>query len=436
MDLKTVMEGLTGKLRPVDEAGIPKLVQDARPLIFYEHDFYDPVKLPALETKILNHYLFREICDTPVSRWKFLFNRKLAEILPYYNDLYKSAELDYNPLWDVDYTVEEELGEQTERDTSKTSTHTTEESASVHQEGTDKVTQTDGRDTTRTTDLTGNAADKTVSSNDSTETRSDTGSTTSTSKKDETANGTDTDSIDETVTDTKDGKVIHSSHQTGKDITQYSTDNTTSATGDTSGTSTTKTSDTPTTYVDAFLADKYLSNVSQTKDVRSDTSGTTDKKNEDTTLNKTADTDATDTDKTTVTTTKEAGNTTTHANKVIGNSTVEGSQQSDGTTTTNDDGTVDVTRSNTSKTTEVGKDDFSGVKAGERESDETSSKSGNASGSERGTDSGTRSHKMVRHEHGRKGGSYAQQILEYRRTLLNIDLMLIDELEECFFMVY
>lgn len=56
--------------------------------------------------KILKHYYTREIgCET-VGLWQLWMNRKLEEIMPYYNQLYISAELKFNPFHDVDYRRE------------------------------------------------------------------------------------------------------------------------------------------------------------------------------------------------------------------------------------------------------------------------------------------------------------------------------------------
>ena len=54
--------------------------------------------------KILKHYYLREICSETVGIWKLWLNTRLEEILPYYNQLYKSALLEFNPLYDVNIT--------------------------------------------------------------------------------------------------------------------------------------------------------------------------------------------------------------------------------------------------------------------------------------------------------------------------------------------
>lgn len=65
-------------------------------------DFFDESYRAILCQKILKHYYLREIgCET-VGIWKLWLNTRLEEIMPFYNQLYKSALIEFNPLYDVD----------------------------------------------------------------------------------------------------------------------------------------------------------------------------------------------------------------------------------------------------------------------------------------------------------------------------------------------
>lgn len=59
-------------------------------------------------SKILKHYYLREIGAETVGIWKLWMNTKLEEIMPYYNQLYESALLEFDPFKDVDYKKEHE----------------------------------------------------------------------------------------------------------------------------------------------------------------------------------------------------------------------------------------------------------------------------------------------------------------------------------------
>lgn len=58
--------------------------------------------------KILKHYYTREIGLETVGLWQLKLETKLSEIMPYYNELYKTALLKYDPFRDVDYYTEHE----------------------------------------------------------------------------------------------------------------------------------------------------------------------------------------------------------------------------------------------------------------------------------------------------------------------------------------
>ena len=66
---------------------------------------FDPNYAAVLYPKILKHYYFDEIAHETVAHFIFRLNTKLDEILPYYNQLYRSALIEFDPLGDTDYTI-------------------------------------------------------------------------------------------------------------------------------------------------------------------------------------------------------------------------------------------------------------------------------------------------------------------------------------------
>lgn len=64
--------------------------------------FFDEEYRSVLCQKILKHYYLREIGSETVGIWKLWINTRLEEIMPFYNQLYKSALIEFNPLYDVD----------------------------------------------------------------------------------------------------------------------------------------------------------------------------------------------------------------------------------------------------------------------------------------------------------------------------------------------
>lgn len=70
----------------------------------FDFPIFDENYRQVLCKKILKHYYTREIAHESVGRWKLALNAKLNEIMPYYNQLYKSELLEFNPFYDVDLT--------------------------------------------------------------------------------------------------------------------------------------------------------------------------------------------------------------------------------------------------------------------------------------------------------------------------------------------
>ena len=73
----------------------------------FDFDFpiFDESYRSVLETKILRHYYTREIGLETVGLWKHFMNMRLNEIMPYYNKLYNSELLEFNPLYNVKYDI-------------------------------------------------------------------------------------------------------------------------------------------------------------------------------------------------------------------------------------------------------------------------------------------------------------------------------------------
>lgn len=68
--------------------------------------FFDEAYRSVLCSKILKHYYMREICCETVGIWTLWMNTRLEEIMPYYNQLYESAKIEFNPMHDVNLTRE------------------------------------------------------------------------------------------------------------------------------------------------------------------------------------------------------------------------------------------------------------------------------------------------------------------------------------------
>lgn len=119
--LRYICETLAGYTESKGLSDVDTIISAARPLLFnFSYPITDTAYKPVLENKIIKHYYMREIGLETVGLFRFYLNEKMNLIMPYYDSLYRSAALEFNPFHDVDYTITHE-GEKSE-ETDKTTT--------------------------------------------------------------------------------------------------------------------------------------------------------------------------------------------------------------------------------------------------------------------------------------------------------------------------
>lgn len=90
-----------------DLSDVKTAIECGRKKIFtFDYDLFDNNYKGVIETKFLRHYYTREIGHETVGLWKLKLEDKWLMKLPYYNKLWESAMLEFNPFNDVDYFVE------------------------------------------------------------------------------------------------------------------------------------------------------------------------------------------------------------------------------------------------------------------------------------------------------------------------------------------
>ena len=99
-EVRFICEVNSGLNESVGYSKIEDVITGAMPKIFdFDFPIFDESYRSVLERKILRHFYTREICEETVGLWKLRLNTRLNEIMPYYNKLYKSELLDFNPLY-------------------------------------------------------------------------------------------------------------------------------------------------------------------------------------------------------------------------------------------------------------------------------------------------------------------------------------------------
>lgn len=102
-EVRSICEVNAGLEESVGASQVDDVIANAVDKIFnFSFPIFDEEYRKVLEVKILKHFYTREIGFETVGLWKLKLNTKLNEIMPYYNQLYKSELLEFNPLYDVD----------------------------------------------------------------------------------------------------------------------------------------------------------------------------------------------------------------------------------------------------------------------------------------------------------------------------------------------
>ncbi len=104
-EVRFICESEAGLTESVGFNSIDSILDLAVPKVFnFDFPIYDEAYRFVLEKKILRHFYTREIALETVGLWKLKLQDRLCMIMPYYNKLYESALLDFNPFYDYDLT--------------------------------------------------------------------------------------------------------------------------------------------------------------------------------------------------------------------------------------------------------------------------------------------------------------------------------------------
>lgn len=104
-EVRSICESLAGFDSSKGYMSTQEIIENSRSKIFsFNYPIFDNEYKSVLETKILKHFYGREIGAETFGRWQLWLDARMNEIMPYYNKLYESELLEFNPFNDVDYT--------------------------------------------------------------------------------------------------------------------------------------------------------------------------------------------------------------------------------------------------------------------------------------------------------------------------------------------
>ena len=172
-EVRYICEVNSGLNESVGYSKIDDVIIKAIPKIFdFSFPIFDENYRSVLEKKILKHFYTREICEETVGLWKLRLDTRLNEIMPYYNKLYQSELLEFNPLYTSNLTrkrktdLDSKRSENENINDTSSSNRTTGNNVSINTSNNSTV------DSTNTTTTTG--TDNGTSNNTSTDLYSDT----------------------------------------------------------------------------------------------------------------------------------------------------------------------------------------------------------------------------------------------------------------------
>lgn len=173
-EIRRICESYAGNPSETGYSTVKDIIEAARAKVFsFEYPIFDPAYKGVLETKILKHFYTREIAFESVGLFLLKLDTRMNEIMPYYNKLYRTETLEFNPLhdFDVSRTHKNDLTtqQQNEGSASGTSSASSNQSQSNTREETrrDSVNGSHTDNTTRTyQDFNSNTGSKTTAHSD------------------------------------------------------------------------------------------------------------------------------------------------------------------------------------------------------------------------------------------------------------------------------
>lgn len=105
-EVRFICEELSGYSESQGGKNVDQVLENSWNKIFDNSwSIFDEEYRKILCKKILKHYYTREICSESAGLWIMWLNRRMGEIMPYYNQLYESEKLKFDPLTDTDVTT-------------------------------------------------------------------------------------------------------------------------------------------------------------------------------------------------------------------------------------------------------------------------------------------------------------------------------------------
>lgn len=108
-EVRYICETTAGLTDSVGFNSVDAVLDECVDKIFdFDYPIFDETYRRPLNKKILRNFYTREICAESVGLWKLYLQQRLNEIMPYYNKLYETDISKLNPYYNVDLTTTRE----------------------------------------------------------------------------------------------------------------------------------------------------------------------------------------------------------------------------------------------------------------------------------------------------------------------------------------
>ena len=123
-EVRYICEYYAGQSESGDYSDIDDIIAASSDTVIGNYPIFDETYRDTLNAKILKHYYTREICEETAGLWRLRLNARMNEIMPYYNKLYESELLKFNPLYDVNLNTTRVRNENQNENNNQTSNDT------------------------------------------------------------------------------------------------------------------------------------------------------------------------------------------------------------------------------------------------------------------------------------------------------------------------
>lgn len=109
-ELRFICEEYAGLDESEGYMSIDEIINASYKKVFdFDFPIFDESYRDTLEKKILVHFYTREISEETVGLWKLRLRDKMNLIMPYYNQLYESELIEFDPMKNIDTHIDDDF---------------------------------------------------------------------------------------------------------------------------------------------------------------------------------------------------------------------------------------------------------------------------------------------------------------------------------------